>query len=285
MSIKLTDVTHTYMPGTPFEKVALKNVSLEIKDGEFAAIIGHTGCGKSTLVQHFNGLLMPDVGAVSMDGVLIAKKNLSEIRKKIGFVFQYPEHQLFEETVYKDIAFGLKRLKLSDDEERELIYGAAEKVGLDKSLMERSVYELSGGQKRRVAIAGVIVMNPKYLVLDEPAAGLDPEGKNDMLRFAKKLNREQGTTIIFISHCMEDVADIADRVIVMDDGRIVMDGRPASVFGRYVELSAIDLDVPEITRLFIRLHEYNPAVSADVFTVEDGVAEIKRLVLRGACAL
>lgn len=139
MSIKLTDVTHTYMPGTPFEKVALKNVSLEIKDGEFAAIIGHTGCGKSTLVQHFNGLLMPDVGAVSMDGVLIAKKNLSEIRKKIGFVFQYPEHQLFEETVYKDIAFGLKRLKLSDDEERELIYGAAEKVGLDKSLMERSV--------------------------------------------------------------------------------------------------------------------------------------------------
>ena len=285
MSIKLTNVTHTYMPKTPFEKVALKSISLEIQKGEFVAVIGHTGCGKSTLVQHFNGLLRPDSGEVYVDGVKMEKKNTLKLREKIGLVFQYPEHQLFEETVYKDIAFGLKRLKLSPEEQEKMIFDAAEKVGLDRSLMDRSVYELSGGQKRRVAIAGVLVMNPSYLVLDEPAAGLDPEGKNEMLRFAKRLNKEQGTTIVLISHCMEDVAETAGRVIVMDDGEIIMDGPPSYVFSKYETLTERGLDVPEITRLFIRLHRYNAEVNPNVFTVEEGVAEIERLKRKGVMVL
>lgn len=281
MSIKLTNVSHTYMPKTPFEKTALKNIDLEIEQGEFVAVIGHTGCGKSTLVQHFNGLLRPDSGEVSIDGVVLEKKNTMELRKKIGLVFQYPEHQLFEETVYKDIAFGLKRMKLSPAEQEKLILDAAEKAGLDRSLMDRSVYELSGGQKRRVAIAGVIVMNPSYLVLDEPAAGLDPEGKNEMLRFAKRLNKEQGTTIVLISHCMEDVAETAERVIVMDDGEILMDGRTSYVFSKHEILKEKGLDVPEITGLFIRLHQENAEVNPNIFTVKEGVEEIKRLQRKG----
>lgn len=285
MSIKLCSVSHTYMSGTPFSKTALNNVTLEISEGEFVAVIGHTGCGKSTLVQHFNGLLYPSSGDVFVDGIKVEKRTLLDVRKKIGLVFQYPEHQLFEETVYKDIAFGLKRLKLSEEEERQMVYSAAEKAGVDLSLMDRSVYELSGGQKRRVAIAGVIVMNPKYLVLDEPAAGLDPEGKNELMGFAERLNREQGTTIILISHCMEDVADNASRVIVMDSGEIVLDGSPSYVFGKNELLSEIDLDVPEVTKLFMKLHEYNGNVSKDVFRVDEAVCEIKRLILRGECRL
>lgn len=285
MSIRLVNVTHTYMPKTPFEKVALKNVTLEIREGEFVAVIGHTGCGKSTLVQHFNGLLRPDSGEVYVDGVKLEKKNTAALRKKIGLVFQYPEHQLFEETVYKDIAFGLKRLKLPPEEQEKRVYAAAEKVGLDRSLMERSVYELSGGQKRRAAIAGILVMEPAYLILDEPAAGLDPEGRKEMLRFAGKLNREQGTAIVLISHSMEDVAETAGRVIVMEDGEIVMDGTPAGVFSHYELLQSKGLGVPEITGLFIRLHRVCPEVSPQVFTVEQAVAEIRRLQEKGVCVL
>ncbi len=287
MSIKLNNVTHTYMPGTPFEKVALENINLEIKEGEFVAVIGHTGCGKSTLVQHFNGLLRPDVnkGNVTVDGIEIGKKTLSDIRKKVGLVFQYPEHQLFEQTVYKDIAFGLRKLKLSDEEEAKRVFEAADMVGLDRSLMERSVYELSGGQKRRVAIAGVLVMKPSYLVLDEPAAGLDPEGKNDMLRFVKKLNKEHGTTIVLISHCMEDVADYAGRVIVMDDGKILLDGTSQYVFSKHELLKSIDLDVPEITRLFLELKKLYPDVDDNVFTVDDAVNAIEKMRLKGVCRL
>jgi energy-coupling factor transport system ATP-binding protein len=271
------------MPGTPFEKVALENINLEIKEGEFVAVIGHTGCGKSTLVQHFNGLLRPDVnkGNVTVDGIEIGKKTLSDIRKKVGLVFQYPEHQLFEQTVYKDIAFGLRKLKLSDEEEAKRVFEAADMVGLDGSLMERSVYELSGGQKRRVAIAGVLVMKPSYLVLDEPAAGLDPEGKNDMLRFVKKLNKEHGTTIVLISHCMEDVADYAGRVIVMDDGKILLDGTSQYVFSKHELLKSIDLDVPEITRLFLELKKLYPDVDDNVFTVDDAVNGIEKMRLKG----
>ena len=287
MSIQLNNVTHTYMPGTPFEKVALENINLEIKEGEFVAVIGHTGCGKSTLVQHFNGLLKPDSGkgSVIVDGVGIEKKNLVDVRKKVGLVFQYPEHQLFEQTVYKDIAFGLRKLKLSEEEEAKRVFEAADMVGLDRNLMDRSVYELSGGQKRRVAIAGVLVMKPSYLVLDEPAAGLDPEGKNDMLRFAKKLNREHGTTIVLISHCMEDVADYAGRVIVMDDGKIILDGTSQYVFSKHELLKSIDLDIPEITKLFLELKKLNPDVDDNVFTVDDAVNAIEKMRLKGVCRL
>lgn len=287
VSIKLNNVKHTYMPGTPFEKVALDGINLEIKKGEFVAVIGHTGCGKSTLVQHFNGLLKPDAkcGQVFVDDVEITKKTQGAVREKVGLVFQYPEHQLFEQTVYKDIAFGLRKLKLSDEEEAKRVYEAAEQIGLDTDLMDRSVYELSGGQKRRVAIAGVIVMKPDYLVLDEPAAGLDPEGRKEMLDFAKRLNKEQGTTVILISHCMEDVADNAERVIVMDDAKIVLDGKPDEVFGQYEFLKGIDLDVPEITGLFIELKKYNDQVCDRVFTVEDAVREMRSLIERGVCKL
>ena len=287
MSIQLNNVTHTYMPGTPFEKVALENINLEIKEGEFVAVIGHTGCGKSTLVQHFNGLLKPDSGKgyVIVDGVGIEKKTLVDVRKKVGLVFQYPEHQLFEQTVYKDIAFGLRKLKLSEEEEAKRVFEAADMVGLDRTLMDRSVYELSGGQKRRVAIAGVLVMKPSYLVLDEPAAGLDPEGKNDMLRFAKKLNREHGTTIVLISHCMEDVADYAGRVIVMDDGKIILDGTSQYVFSKHELLKSIDLDIPEITKLFLELKKLNPDVDDNVFTVDDAVNAVEAMRLKGVCRL
>ncbi|MBQ8164797.1 MAG: energy-coupling factor transporter ATPase [Clostridia bacterium] len=285
MSIKLENINCTYMPKTPFEKAALYDINIEIEKGEFVGIIGHTGSGKSTLLQHFNGLIMPDkksTGKVYIDGELLTKKNVRDLRKKVGYVFQYPEYQLFEETVYKDIAFGLKKLKLSEQEEYEAIHNAAEIVGISDDLLERSVYDLSGGQKRRVAIAGVIVMNPDYLILDEPAAGLDPAGKDEILTFAKRLRDERGTAVVLVSHSMEDIAQISDRVIVMNEGRIVMDGKPSYVFAQKKELNDIGLSVPEITSLFCRLNEQYPWISKEVYTVQDAVNVMKKLLSGGA---
>lgn len=281
MSVKLENINCIYMPKTPFEKTALFDINIEIEKGELVGIIGHTGSGKSTLLQHFNGLIMPPKnsdGKVIIDGEILTKKNVRDIRKKVGYVFQYPEYQLFEETVYKDIAFGLKKLKLTEEEERSAVLKAAETVGLSEDILEKSVYDLSGGQKRRVAIAGVIVMNPDYLILDEPAAGLDPAGKTDILSFAKKLREERGTAVVIVSHSMEDIAEIADRIIVMNDGRIVMDGSPCEIFSKKEKLNEIGLSVPEITDLFIRLNAEFPWISKEVYTVEDSVKVLANLL-------
>lgn len=280
MSLKIENLCHTYMQGTPFEKVALNNVNLEIKDGEFIGIIGHTGCGKSTLIQHFNGLLKPDAGNIYIDGQLMNNSNIKEMRKKVGLVFQYPEYQLFESTVYKDIAFGIRSEGLNEEEERARVVEAAKKVGLSEDLLENSIYDLSGGQKRRAAIAGIIVMNPKILVLDEPAAGLDPAGRDEILGFARRLRDENGITVILVSHSMEDVAKLADRVIVMHEGTIEMIGTPAEVFKNEKRLVEIGLSVPQMSSIFHSVGKILPEleINTDIFTVEEAAQEILRIL-------
>lgn len=286
MSLKIENLSYTYMKGTPFEKKALENISFEIGDGEFVGIIGHTGCGKSTLVQHFNGLLKPEEGNIYIDGVLMNHANLKEMRRQVGLVFQYPEYQLFESTVYRDIAFGIKSEKLSEEEERRRVLDAAQKTGLSEEILEKSVYDLSGGQKRRVAIAGIIVMNPKILVMDEPAAGLDPAGRDDILSFAQKLRDENGITVVLVSHSMEDIAKLADKVIVLNEGRLEMAGTPREVFREEARLNQIGLTVPQMTSVFHRLSELLPdsGIDKDIFTIEEGAKEILRLLGSGEVA-
>ena len=269
MSLKVENISYTYQAGTPFENIALTDVSLEIQQGSFVGIIGHTGCGKSTLLQHFNGLLQSDKGAVSVDGEEMTKKNLANLRKKVGLVFQYPEYQLFEESVYKDIAYGLKNENLSPEEEKNRVFDAMKVVGLEPEMAERSIYDLSGGQKRRVALAGIIVMNPSYLVLDEPAAGLDPAGREEILGYVKKLQIERGTTIILVSHSMEDVAKLADKIFVMHESRLVMEGTPCEVFRNEEKLTEIGLAVPQVTTLWNKLRKDFPDLPSDIYTVED----------------
>lgn len=271
MLLRVENLSYTYMKGTPFEKRALKDVSFEIEKGDFVGLIGHTGCGKSTLVQHFNGLLKPEEGNIYLNDECVNDSNVKILRKSVGFVFQYPEHQLFESTVYKDIAFGLKSEKLSKEEEKERVIQAAEAVGLDLDLLDNSIYDLSGGQKRRAAIAGVIVMNPQILVLDEPAAGLDPIGRDEILDFAMKLRKEYGITIVLVSHSMEDVAKYANKVIVMNGGRIEMIGPPGKVFADEDKLNNIGLGVPQIATLFKKLAASYPQYNIDceIFTVEE----------------
>lgn len=280
MLLRVENLSYTYMKGTPFEKKALDNVSLEIEKGDFVGIIGHTGCGKSTLVQHFNGLLKPDSGNIYINDQCVNNSNIKVLRKSVGFVFQYPEHQLFEATVYKDIAFGLKGEKLTKAEERQRVIEAATAVGLDLSLLDNSIYDLSGGQKRRVAVAGVIVMNPDILVLDEPAAGLDPIGRDEILNFIKNLRDEYGITIILVSHSMDDVAKYTNKVIVMNDGKIEMIGAPGKVFTNAARLREIGLDVPQITTLFAKLSEKFPEynINREVFTLEDAKAALLKLI-------
>lgn len=280
MSLKIENLSHTYMKGTPFEKKALNNINLEIKDGEFVGIIGHTGCGKSTLIQHFNGLLKPETGNIYIDGQLMNNSNIKEMRKKVGLVFQYPEYQLFESTVYKDIAFGIKNEGLSEEEERKRVIEAAEKTGLSESLLENSIYDLSGGQKRRAAIAGIIVMNPQILVLDEPAAGLDPAGRDEILGFARKLHDENGITVILVSHSMEDVAKLADKVIVMHDSSVEMVGTPAEVFKNEKRLVEIGLSIPQMSSVFQSIGKELPELDIDtnIFTVEEAAKEILRVL-------
>ena len=272
MSIKTENLTHIYMPGSPFEKTALNNVSIEIKDGEFVALIGHTGSGKSTLIQHFNGLLEATSGKIIVDDVDITDKNikLTDIRKKVGLVFQYPEYQLFEETIAMDIAFGPRNLGLSEREIQKRVIKSMEMVGLDyETYKDRSPFDLSGGQKRRVAIAGVIAMEPTTLILDEPTAGLDPKGRDDILAQIRKLHDDYKMTIIMVSHSMEDVANIAEHIIVMNHGEVALEGTPANVFKEVDELEKIGLAVPQVTYLVKKLREKGFDISDNIFTIED----------------
>jgi energy-coupling factor transport system ATP-binding protein len=268
------------MPKTPFEKVALHHVSVEINEGEILAVIGPTGSGKTTLLQHVNGLLTPDSGEIFIDGEKLTKKNVLRMRQKIGYVFQYPEQQLFEETVFKDIAFGLKRLKLSEDEVRTRVLDTAALVGVSEELLERSVFDLSGGEKRRVAICGVLVTKPKYIMLDEPASGLDPEGKSSILALLKKF-RDAGITVIFVSHNMNDVAETADRIVVVNDGTVAGKGTPREVFSQYDYLKSIGLSVPDVTE-FLRLLSQRAGVEMPgIITLDEGYAYIRDVFTKG----
>ena len=258
MIMKIENLNYIYNENTPFEKKALDNINLEIDQGEFIGLIGHTGSGKSTLVQHLNGLVKPTSGRIIIDGVDITEKksNLKEIRQKVGLVFQYPEHQLFEETIYKDIAFGPKNLGLSKEEVEERVKESMEQVGLDfETLKDRSPFELSGGQKRRVAIAGVIAMHPKILVLDEPTAGLDPRGRDEVLGEILKIYKKRNITVILVSHNMEDIAKLVSRILVMDKGKLAMDNTPLEIFKRSDELKKIGLGIPQITEFMKRFYE------------------------------
>lgn len=283
MLLKLENVSHVYMPGTPFEAAAMKNVNLEIKSGELLAIIGETGSGKSTLVQHLNGLLKPTSGKVILDGREIGKDKaeLAAVRRRVGLLFQFPEQQLFEETVYADVAFGPRNLALPEEEIKNRVAKALHLVGLDLAeLGERSPFSLSGGQMRRVAMAGVLAMEPEILILDEPTAGLDPQGKADLLQKVVSLHREQGLTVVLVSHSMDDVARVASRLVVMADGEIRLTGTPAEVFVDKEQLEEMGLSLPQMTLLMHRLHCLGKDVPTDVFTV-DQAKDAVLAMLRG----
>ena len=283
MSIKIENLTYVYMPKTPFEKKALDNVSLEIEDGEFLAVIGHTGSGKSTLIQHLNGLLKPASGKIYVDGTDITDKDtkLVDIRKKVGLVFQYPEYQLFEETIAKDIAYGPSNLGLNEDEILKRVKKSMEMVGLNyEEYKDISPFELSGGQKRRVAIAEVIAMEPKVLILDEPTAGLDPAGRDDILEQIKLLHEKYNMTIILVSHSMEDVGKLAEKIIVMNDGHVELQGKPKDVFKEIDTLEKIGLAVPQVTYLMRELKKKGFNVSEDIFTVEKAKSELLNILLK-----
>lgn len=276
-SISIRNVSYIYNEGLPFEKRALDDVSLDIGEGEFIALVGHTGSGKSTLVQHLNGLMEPTEGEILYDGVDYRKKgNIATLRQKVGLVFQYPEYQLFEETIAKDIAYGPKNLGLSDEEVEERVRRAMAKVGLDYDAKgEQSPFALSGGQKRRVAIAGILAMEPEVLVLDEPTAGLDPRGSREILEEIRGIFESTGTTIVLVSHSMEEVARLACRVIVMDRGRVHMDGTPREIFAREKELRAIGLGVPQVRRTMTDLVAKGFDIKEDCITVDEAFDALK----------
>ena len=275
MSIEVKHLTHVYMPGSPFEVKALDDVNLTINDGEFIGIIGHTGSGKSTLISHFNALEKSEPGHVFVNGMDLGDKDtkLTDVRRAVGLVFQYPEYQLFEETVEKDIAFGPRNLKLDEKEIRHRVTEAMLLVGLDDSLRKASPFNLSGGQKRRVAIAGVLAMNPSILVLDEPAAGLDPAGRRSMLELIRGIH-QSGVTVVMVSHSMDDVGKYCDRLYVLDHGRIQYQGTPAEVFEHGDELKKIGLDVPECAKLAAVLREKGFDIAPGTFRREDMCREI-----------
>ena len=270
MPVEIKKLTHVYMPGTPFEARALNEVSLNIRDGEFIGIIGHTGSGKSTLISHFNGLEKSEPGVVFVNGMDLGEKgaDLIAIRRVVGLVFQYPEYQLFEETVAKDIAFGPRNLGLDEAEIERRVARAIELVGLDASAAEKSPFELSGGQKRRVAIAGVLAMQPSILVLDEPAAGLDPAGRRDMLELVKSIHAS-GVTVVMVSHSMDDVGRLCDRLYVLNKGEIAFSGTPAEVFVHDQRLHEIGLDVPECAKLARKLREAGYDMPEGIYRMED----------------
>ncbi|WP_024615626.1 energy-coupling factor transporter ATPase [Clostridium sp. Ade.TY] len=280
MSIKIENLTHVYMQNGPFEKKALDDVNIDIKDGEFVALIGHTGSGKSTLIQHMNGLLEATSGRIIVDGEDITAEGvkLSDVRKKVGLVFQYPEYQLFEETIEKDISYGPTNLGLDKEEIHRRVVKAMEMVGLDYEFYkDKSPFDLSGGQKRRVAIAGVIAMEPKTLILDEPTAGLDPKGRDDILEQIKILHEKYNMTIILVSHSMEDVAKIAEKVIVMNKGKVALKGTPSEVFKEVDTLEKIGLGVPQVTYLMRELRNKGFDVSDEVYTIEQCKKELLRI--------
>lgn len=285
MSIKAENLTHIYSPGTAMEQYALRDVNFEIPDGQFVGLIGHTGSGKSTLIQHLNGLMKPTGGTIYYNGTDICSEgyDLRQLRSKVGLVFQYPEHQLFEVDVFSDVCYGPRNLKLSEDEVKERAREALRLVGLEERFWEQSPFELSGGQKRRVAIAGVLAMNPEVLILDEPTAGLDPKGRDEILDQVRELHNERGMTIILVSHSMEDIARYADRLMVMNQGEKVFDGTPKEVFEHYKELEAIGLAAPQVTYIAHALREQGIPIDDDVTTVEEARDAILRLLGRKTC--
>lgn len=279
MSIELKQVTYTYMAKTPFERTALSDVTLTIEEGSLTAIAGHTGSGKSTLVQHLNGILQPTQGQVLVDGQDLAGKGKEALaaRRRVGMVFQYPEHQLFEETVAADVAFAPKNLGLVGEEVEQRVHRAMAFVRLDYDVYkERSPFQLSGGQKRRAAIAGVLAMEPKYLVLDEPTAGLDPRGREDLLRRILKLRREKKMTILFVSHSMDDIARLADRVVFMHEGRVLVDAPPREAFAAEAAIQQAGLEMPGTALILKKLRQQGLAVAPDAFTVEEAVKRIAK---------
>ncbi len=287
MPIQVEHLTHTYMPGSPFASVALHDVSLTIEDGELIGLLGHTGSGKTTLIQHLNGLIKPTEGRVVVDGLDITQKGASllEVRKRVGLVFQYPEYQLFEETVAKDIAFGPRNMGLSAGEIDERVRRACGQVGLEyEAVAERSPFELSGGQMRRVAIAGVLAMRPKVLVLDEPTAGLDPAGRRSILSMIRELHAAGGLTVIMVSHSMDDIASLATRLIVMSQGQVVLSGPPREVFTRQEELRAIGLGVPQAAELAHALIAEGFDLPGDLYTLEEVERAILALMAKGGGA-
>ncbi len=269
--IEAKALTHTYSAGTPFEHKAIDNVELQVMPGEFLGIIGHTGSGKSTLIQHLNGLLRPTDGQILLDGedIWAKPKEIRKVRFQVGLVFQYPEYQLFEETVYKDIAFGPKNMGLQGEEIDRRVRQAAVFAGLDEDMLERSPFELSGGQKRRVAIAGVIAMEPKVLILDEPTAGLDPRGREAILAQLRAYHEQKGSTIILVSHSMEEIARNVDRIVVMSHAHKLMDGTPEEVFSRAEELLQVGLDVPQVTKVAMELQKRGLLRDSSVYTIEE----------------
>lgn len=277
MPIEIKHLDHIYMPGSPFETKALDDVTLTIGDGEFVGLIGHTGSGKSTLVQHLNGLMKPDHGSVIVDGMDVSDKNtdLREIRRRVGLVFQYPEHQLFEETVRKDVSFGPRNLGCSEQEIEERVVKACHQVGLSDEKLDMSPFDLSGGNKRRVAIAGVLAMRPRVLVLDEPTAGLDPRGRNELLELIRGLHDEEGNTIVMVSHSMDDISALAQRIIVMNEGRVAMDGTPREVFAHPQELVDMHLGVPAAAQLAMELRKRGYDLPDNVYTLD----EMRSLIL------
>lgn len=282
--IEINNLMHVYSPGLPFEKKAVDDISLKIEENEFIGLIGHTGSGKSTFIQHLNGLLKPSSGEIIIDGTRVDKSgsNLTDLRKKVGLVFQYPEYQLFEETIERDIAFGPRNLDISEEEVHERVKASMESVGLDyETYKDKSPFELSGGLKRRVAIAGVLAMEPKVLILDEPTAGLDPRGRDEILSEIKSIHENRKMTVILVSHSMEDVAKIAERIIVFDKGKVFLDGEPREIFRNEDKLLGVGLGIPQITSLMRTLKKKGLDINEDAITVEEAKESLKKY-LRGA---
>ncbi len=281
--LETQNLTHTYSDGLPTARAAVKDVSLSVEAGSFVGVIGHTGSGKSTLIQHFNGLLRPTSGRVLLGGEDIWKdpKTIRQVRFRVGLVFQYPEHQLFEDTVRRDIAFGPRNMGLDEAEVETRVEEAAAFVGLSSELLDKSPFDLSGGEKRRAAVAGVMAMRPEVLILDEPTAGLDPAGQEHLLRQVKEYQQESGCTVLLVSHRMEDVARVADRVLVMNGGRVAMYDETAAVFSRAEELREIGLSIPAVTRVFMGLRERGFDVGENVYTVSQAVERLSSRLARG----
>ncbi|MFA7673635.1 MAG: energy-coupling factor transporter ATPase [Clostridia bacterium] len=277
--ISLKNVSYTYMKGTPFVKKALDDITLDLNRHEFTAIIGATGSGKSTLIQHFNGLLKPETGEVLVEGVdTKGRKDQRDLRRKVGVVFQYAQYQLFEENVYKDIEFGLIKRNIPEDQRKEKVLNVAALVGLSQSSLNASPYDLSGGQKKRAAIAGILVLEPEILVLDEPAAGLDPEGTREIFSMIEKLHNDGKCTVILVAHSMELVAYYAKRIIVLNEGKVVIDGTRDEVFSQQELLVRLGLDIPEVTKIMKKIKQSHPEIDDRIYTVDDAKREIMRYI-------